>query len=252
MTASPPAWPTLDCLGVNVARTTWPELKAWLLAPRIAGMRARSLYFANAHSLTLAAADAAYRDVLNRGDAVVNDGAGLELYARLAGTSFAENLNGTDLFPRLFREANREITVFLFGAARGRADEAARSLSRRFPRIRVVGTLEGFSDRDALDIINSARPDVLLVGLGNPRQERWIDANLAVLDVGVAAGVGALIDFLSGRVPRAPAVLRRLRLEWAFRLAREPRRLFARYVIGNPLFILRSVRYIRARQRRRG
>jgi exopolysaccharide biosynthesis WecB/TagA/CpsF family protein len=95
-----------------------------------------------------------------------------------------------------------------------------------------------------VDAINAARPDLLLVGLGNPRQEHWIDANLKHLEVGVVAGVGALIDFLSDSIPRAPRFVRRIRLEWAFRLALEPRRMFMRYVIGNPAFLVRSIRYL--------
>jgi exopolysaccharide biosynthesis WecB/TagA/CpsF family protein len=84
---------------------------------------------------------------------------------------------------------------------------------------------------------------MLLVALGNPRQEQWIGERLNQLDVRVAAGVGALIDFLSNSIPRAPRWMRTIRCEWVFRLAREPRRLFARYVLGNPMFLVRLLLY---------
>jgi exopolysaccharide biosynthesis WecB/TagA/CpsF family protein len=246
-------WPTIDCLGVHVSRPTWPELKDWLLATGNDERRqgdARSLFFVNAHTLNLASRDPAYRAVLNRSDVVLNDGVGLALYGKLAGAPFANNFNGTDLFPRLFREAEGNLTVFLFGAIPGRAERAAARIEARYSNVRVVGTRDGFTKDSVLEFVNAARPDLLLVGLGNPRQEVWIDANLDRLEVGVVAGVGALIDFLSGAVPRAPKLLRRARLEWAYRLAREPRRLFGRYVIGNPAFVARSVRYLAATRAR--
>jgi exopolysaccharide biosynthesis WecB/TagA/CpsF family protein len=94
--------------------------------------------------------------------------------------------------------------------------------------------------------VRAARPDVLLVALGNPLQECWIDANLAQLDARVAIGVGALFDYLAGRVVRAPRWVRALRGEWLFRLLVEPRRLWRRYVLGNPQFLWRV---LRARER---
>lgn len=247
-------WPTLDCLGLRVCQPTWPELMDWFYAKARrapGGGSARSLYFANAHTMNLAHGDPEYRAVLGRADVVLNDGLGLDLYGKLAGAPFKYNFNGTDLFPRLFGEADRQLTVFLHGGLAGRAERAAVNLATSYPNLRVVGARHGFTQDSVVDQINAARPDLLLVGLGNPRQEFWIDANRDQLNVGVIAGVGALIDFLSGAVPRAPRLIRRARLEWAYRLAREPRRMFTRYVIGNPLFVARSIRYLGVSRRRR-
>lgn len=247
------SWPTLDCLGVRVRQPTWPELMDWFFATarRAPGSgSARSLSFANAHTVNLAHGDPEYRAVLARADVVLNDGLGLDLYGRLAGAPFTYNFNGTDLFPRLFSEADRRLTVFLYGGVAGRAERAAANLESSYPNVRVVGARHGFAQDSVVEQINAAQPDLLLVGLGNPRQEFWIDANRDRLNVGVIAGVGALIDFLSGSVPRAPTAIRRARLEWAYRLAREPRRMFGRYVVGNPLFLWRSVRYLKRHRNR--
>jgi exopolysaccharide biosynthesis WecB/TagA/CpsF family protein len=248
-------WPMLDCLGVAVNRPTWAEFKDWFFvtAHQQREGDACSLYLVNAHTLNLAHGHPDYRAVLNRSDVVLNDGIGLDLYGKLAGAPFEHNFNGTDLFPRLFSEADKELTVFLYGAVPGRAERAAMNIESTYPNVRVVGAQHGFLKEPVIDLVNRARPDLLLVGLGNPRQEFWIDANRDRLEVGVVAGTGALIDFFSGAIPRAPALLRRARLEWAFRLALEPRRMFTRYVFGNPAFVARSVFYLAAgRRRQRG
>jgi N-acetylglucosaminyldiphosphoundecaprenol N-acetyl-beta-D-mannosaminyltransferase len=178
---------------------------------------------------------------------VLNDGIGLDVYALLAGVRFNQNFNGTDLIPRLFAQTTpeKELRVFLYGAEKGRAAKAAKNIEARYPNVRVVGTLDGFARGESvIEAINEACADVLLVGMGNPIQERWIDENKDLLDVGIVAGVGALIDFLSGEVVRAPSWIRAMRLEWLYRLAREPKRLFKRYVMGNPAFLARSVAYL--------
>lgn len=238
---------TLDCLGVNVALPSWDEVKEWFFrTARERRGNAQSLFFVNAHTLNLAWTEASFRQVLNDGDLVLNDGIGLELYGRLCGTEFQENFNGTDFFPRMFAEASEEcpLRVFLYGALPGRAELAKAKIEARFPGVKVVGTLNGFRRESVIEAINEACPDVLLVGMGNPLQERWIHDNKHLLDVGVVAGVGALIDFLSGEVTRAPVLFRRTRMEWLYRLAIEPKRMFRRYILGNPAFLLRSVLYV--------
>jgi exopolysaccharide biosynthesis WecB/TagA/CpsF family protein len=237
----------LDCFGVPVSFATWESIYRWFFeSARSRSRLPKVMYFANAHTLNLAWNDAEFRSILGRADAVLNDGIGVDVYARLAGAAFAGNFNGTDLFPRLFACADpaRPLRVFLYGAAPGRAEKAARNIEKRFPGVRVVGTMDGYSRTSAIEIINEACPDVLLVGMGNPIQEQWIDENRSLLDVGLVAGVGALIDFLSGEIDRAPQIVRALRCEWLYRLACEPRRMFRRYVLGNPAFLLRTVLYV--------
>jgi exopolysaccharide biosynthesis WecB/TagA/CpsF family protein len=136
--------------------------------------------------------------------------------------------------------------VALFGAAPGIAEAAANRLATLCPQHRfdVIGHgfLQPAQRKAAFDELKSRPADILLVALGNPRQEFCIADEIDAGHARVAIGVGALFDFLAGKVPRAPATMRRLRFEWLFRLAIEPRRLFKRYVIGNPAFVLRVLR----------
>jgi exopolysaccharide biosynthesis WecB/TagA/CpsF family protein len=241
---------TIDCLGVPVARLTWPEFVAWFEA-RAAERRPEGpsrLYIVNAHTLNLAWEEPAYRSILLRADLILNDGIGLDLAVRLEGTPFFYNFNGTDLFPRVLAELGqpeRPLKVFLYGAVPGRAETVAGVIASRYPNVEVVGVRDGYAKDDAetVALINAASPDLLLVAKGNPLQERWLDTHGPALRVGVAAGVGALFDFMSGAVDRAPEWVRTVRAEWMYRLAIEPKRMFNRYVIGNPVFLARAVRH---------
>lgn len=172
---------------------------------------------------------------------LVNDGVGMQLAALLRfGRGFRENLNGTDFVPRFLRGAERPLTIFLIGSEPAVIDRAARVIGA-LPQCRVVGQCDGFSlwEREAavVEEVASASPDVLLVGLGNPVQERWVLEHWEQLDARVIFGVGALFEWLSGHRRRAPLAVRRLRLEWLYRLALEPRRLCRRYTLGILHFI---------------
>jgi len=134
------------------------------------------------------------------------------------------------------------LSFWFLGAAPGVAEEAMRRCRERFPRSRFLGASDGFAKdwNPVIAEISAARPDVLLVGMGVPLQEKWIAAHIGDLKgVGAVVAIGALLDFLSGRVRRAPVWMRRAKLEWVWRLAIEPRRMFRRYVIGNFLFLRR-------------
>ncbi|HSQ00664.1 MAG TPA: WecB/TagA/CpsF family glycosyltransferase [Candidatus Dormibacteraeota bacterium] len=194
---------------------------------------------ANAHTLDCAWSDPSYGDILRSAALVLRDGVGVELAAALAGRRLPHNFVGTDFAPALLeRLAQPEVRVFLYGAAPGVAETAGRVLRARCPGIVVVGTHHGYQNGgDVISEIRAARPDVLLVALGNPRQERWIAQHLHELGVPVAIGVGALFDYLAGHVPRAAAWVRRARSEWLYRFAVEPRRLWRRYLIGNSRFL---------------
>ena len=200
----------------------------------------RFFAFVNAHCLNVAYSDAEYRDILNRRCARVwPDGVGVRMAGRKLGFAVPENVNGTDLFPLL---AGEGLSFWFLGGRPGVAEEALRRCAERFPSSRFLGATDGYrSDWDeAIGAIVRARPDVLLVAMGVPLQEKWIAARLDRLEgVGAVLAVGGLLDFLSGRIARAPRWVRRLSLEWAWRLAMEPRRMFRRYVIGNFLFLWR-------------
>lgn len=204
--------------------------------------------FVNAHSVNLAARDAAFRVALKRSDALLPDGSGLQLAAMLCGRRFAENLNGTDLFPPLCQAAARRgRSIYFLGSAPGVAAAAAEAAQSMAPDLMIAGAEHGFfqpHEEDAvIRRINQSGADVLLVALGSPLQELWIRKNRDRLSPRVLIGVGAQFDFWSGRVTRAPRMLRWAGLEWLFRLAMEPRRMFRRYIVGNPVFMFRAARH---------
>lgn len=240
----------VNCLGVRVSRPTLHEFLEWFDSCADCKSACSSLGFVNAHTLNLSCENFEFAKTLNSFSMVLNDGAGLELYGKLSGKHFPYNFNGTDLLPTIFQhrsELQRELRVFLFGAKPGVAAEAARNIESRFSAVRVVGVRDGYSalsDESLLAEINATNPQLVLVALGNPLQEKWIERNSKHLNAGVVAGIGALLDFLSGTVPRAPEWMRKFRLEWFYRLCLEPKRMVKRYVLGNPLFVLRAVVFL--------
>lgn len=200
--------------------------------------------FCNAHTANLAGRDrelqAALEDAL-----VLNDGVGVDIASRLIfGARFPENLNGTDFTPQVLASARPGTKLFLLGGAAGVAEAAARNIRAQFPHVEVAGTMNGYFEDDQSDqivtTIRNSGADLLLVGMGQPRQETWVARHIETLAM-PAMCVGALLDFLAERVPRAPAAVRRLRFEWAFRLMSEPRRLWRRYLLGNATFLSRTL-----------
>lgn len=233
----------IPILGVPFAPLSQPDAISAIRA-MLRSHRRHQVVLANAHTLNCAHTDPDYRRILQEAALVLRDGVGVEIAARLARRRMRHNFCGTDFVPELLDAlADPGIGVFLFGAAPGVAAEAAAVLESRNPAIRIAGIAHGYEAADAVAArIRAARPDILLVALGNPLQERWIAEHLDTLDVRVAIGVGALFDNLARRVPRAPAWLRRARGEWLFRLCVEPRRLWRRYVVGNAAFLWRVLR----------
>jgi alpha-1,3-mannosyltransferase len=202
-----------------------------------------SVAFANAHTLNVATADPDFRTALQNA-LVFNDGIGLDIASRiLYGSPFPENLNGTDFTPDYLRHTKHHYRLFLLGAAPGTAERAAGRLSALCPRHRIVGSHHGHFEAGKIseitDLIRRSGANVLIVALGNPKQELFIQERLAETGCGLGIGVGALFDFLAGNVPRATPRTRIWRLEWVYRLAHEPRRLARRYLIGNPMFLMR-------------
>lgn len=218
--------------------------------------RAQSVFFVNAHTLNLAAADPAYRQTLNSAGQVFADGTGVRWAARFQGVQLLEDMGGTDLVPALLREtAGQGHSYYMLGADARTIADAADYARREFPGWTQAGFHHGYLADEAIntvaiDAINAARPDVLLVGMGNPLQEQWIARNLPRLDVPVCMGVGGLFDFWAGNVSRAPRWLRRLGHEWLWRLYQQPALKARRYVMGNPLFLLRVLRDGRTLRRR--
>lgn len=218
---------------------------AWIVGRARRG-EALQVYFVNAHCVNQAARDEAYAALLAQAPFVFADGVGMALAARFSGTRLDHNVNGTDLFPCLCAAAARDsVPIALLGARPGIAQACAERMQARYPGLQVVWTSHGYLDaeeeRRALEQLNASGARMLFVAKGVPAQECWIAANADVLAAPVVLGVGALFDFYSGAVRRAPRLVRELRSEWLYRLLLEPRRLAGRYLLGNPAFIVRML-----------
>jgi exopolysaccharide biosynthesis WecB/TagA/CpsF family protein len=242
---SSPMVPTLPIMGVPISRLTGDQALR-VVAGWAEDGTCQTLAYVNAHTLNLSARVEALHESLARSRLVMNDGIGLSLAARMRGERFPENLNGSDFTVRLLElAASRDWGVFFLGGEPGVAEVAAARLQERIGGLRVVGVSHGFTDMSdqllARRVRNSGA-SLLVVALGSPRQEIWLDQNLQATGALVGIGVGAFLDFTAGRVRRAPSWMNALGMEWCFRLLQEPRRLWRRYLLGNPLFLVRAWR----------
>jgi N-acetylglucosaminyldiphosphoundecaprenol N-acetyl-beta-D-mannosaminyltransferase len=181
-------------------------------------------------------------------DYVFADGTGVRWAAKLQGVRVLENINGTDFVPGWFEKtAGRGHSYFLLGADFKTIELAADHAKRNFNGWKQAGFHHGYLNDEAatagaIACINAVEPDVLLVGMGNPLQERWILQHLPKLNVSVCLGIGGLFDFWAGNVSRAPGWLRSAGHEWLWRLYQQPGQKLRRYVLGNPLFLARILR----------
>ena len=159
---------------------------------------------------------------------VIPDGIGVIYGAKILGTPMKERVPGIDFTTALLEKMNEEgRSVFLFGSKPGVADKAAENLSVKYPGIKFVGTNDGYftDDEPIIEKINSAKPDLMLVCLGAPKQEKWMQKNAHRLDVGLMIGAGGSLDVFAGIVERAPEKWQKLGLEWLYRLKKEPKRI---------------------------
>jgi exopolysaccharide biosynthesis WecB/TagA/CpsF family protein len=241
-----PALERVPVLGVPIVRSTAEEVLAnldWYLDDS----RVRTVFYANAHTLNVASEQPALRAALNEAALVLNDGAGVAIAGRLRGTPFPENLNGTDFTPRILRAAAEHgLGVYLLGGRPGVAEAAALMLSSTIPGLRVVGCRDGYFDDEestaVAERIRASGAAVVLAAMGNPRQELWLAEHLAATGARLGVAVGAFLDFAAGEVSRAPRWMNTWGVEWVWRMAQEPRRLWRRYVVGNPKFLSRAMR----------
>ena len=186
------------------------------------------------------------QQIHNRAGLVTPDGMPLVWISRLQGFRHVDRVYGPDLMLAVCeRSAERGFRNFLYGGREGVAERLSARLRERFPRLQVVGTycppfrpLTEEEDARVVAMINRSGADIVWVGLSTPKQERWMAAHLGKIEVPVMIGVGAAFDFHTGLVPQAPRWMQRSALEWLFRLLAEPRRLWRRYLVNNPAFIM--------------
>ena len=206
------------------------------------GQKGGAVVTANPEIVLRCRDDAAYAAAVNGAELVLADGVGDLYAARILGTPLPERVAGADLVPRLLAAlARRGGSVFLYGARPGVAERAGERLQNAYPGLRIAGAENGYiSDETALfAALNEQKPDLLLLGLGAPRQELWMAENRRSISA-VMIGVGGLLDVLAGDVPRAPERWQKLGLEWLYRLVREPKRI--RRMIRLPEILLIALR----------
>ena len=231
----------VNILGVNVDAVTMAEAVAHVTEAM--DVRANVMIAtANAEMIMRATHDEELRDILNAAALVVPDGAGTVWAARHLGHAMPERVAGYDLAQELLRRAPAEgRRIYFFGAAPGVAEKAKEKAEQLYPGIEIVGVRNGFfSPADNAAIIaeiREARPDLLLVALGVPKQEKWIAAHLAELDVPAAIGVGGTLDVMAGVTKRAPYWMQKAKLEWLFRGLMQPKR--AGRLLALPKFVLK-------------
>jgi N-acetylglucosaminyldiphosphoundecaprenol N-acetyl-beta-D-mannosaminyltransferase len=189
--------------------------------------------------------DVEFREVYKHAELVLADGMPLLWAARFLGTPLKEKISGSDLFPRICElAAKKSYMLFFLGGRPGAADKAAQVMRERYPGIQITGTycppfgFENDSSENAkvINLIQQAKPDILFVGLGAPKQEKWIYRHRDQYQVPVSIGIGVTFEFTAGMVKRAPLWMQNAGLEWFWRLIMEPRRLWKRYLVDDMQF----------------
>jgi N-acetylglucosaminyldiphosphoundecaprenol N-acetyl-beta-D-mannosaminyltransferase len=207
---------------------------AWCLGPRVA----HTVITANAATVCLMRRDPNLREACRNGDLVLPDGMSVVWTSRVAGLPVPERVSGADLMVRLLEAASaHRLSVYLLGARSEVVAELARRCAREYPGLAVAGFRDGYfgpeQDAAVVEHIRQAAPHMLFVGMPSPFKETWCERNRQALDVPVIMGVGGTFDVLAGYIRRAPGLMQSLGLEWSWRLAMEPRRMWKRYLLGN-------------------
>ena len=234
----------------KIRRIQTPDEEARLLDRLTAPTSPYVLAFANAHAMNSLAASSAFFDALSSADMVLRDGSGMATLYKLLRLEPGLNLNGTDLIPQLIaRFDGRKIA--LFGTQNPYLEKSRNYVAEHLASSSSAIVAHGFLEAgDYASLAREHQPELIVLGMGMPRQEQVAAVLRAHLQHPclIVCG-GAILDFMGGKTRRAPVWMRQTGMEWAFRLAIEPRRLFYRYVIGNPLFLSRALRLASGQQR---
>jgi N-acetylglucosaminyldiphosphoundecaprenol N-acetyl-beta-D-mannosaminyltransferase len=239
-----PYIPRINILGIGVSAVNMDQALD-RIAAHIVQHQPTYVVVCPVYTIVLSQRDPMLRTAVNRAGLVTPDGMPLVFLSRRMGYPHVRRVYGPELVVAVSEmAAARGYSCFFYGGAPGVADDLARVMAWRFPALKIVGTYSPpfraspvEEDEAVIQAINEAGPDIIWVGLGSPKQELWMARHRERLTAPVLVGVGAAFDFLTGRVPQAPRWMQRIALEWLFRLLTEPRRLWRRYLIGNPLFL---------------
>ncbi len=238
----------INLFGIKFQNMTMAEAVE-RIAGHIVRQEKKKIFFVNPDCFNKTFSDKGYFELLHKADYIFPDGIGVHLACKMIDNPLKENINGTDMLPFLCRMAlQRGFSFYLVGGKPGIAAGMKAKLEKDYPGIRIAGEQHGYFDREkdsaaVLSKINEQQPDILLVAFGVPVQETWIEDNFGKINCRIAMGVGGLFDFYSGNIKRAPTWMREIGMEWFYRFLMEPKRMFKRYFIGNPVFIFRVLRW---------
>ena len=232
-----------NILGVDIDVVTRSEALAILLG-FLDGETNHILFTPNPEFVLEARKDHEFMDILNKGDLVVPDGVGIVLASRITGEKIKERVAGCDLILSLFDEIkDKERTIYFFGGKPGVAEKAKANMEEKYPGLIIIGCSDGYYDKKKERLIireiQSLKPDILLVFNSFPKQEKWIYEHKKRLPVKLTAGLGGSIDVMAKTVKRAPAFMRKIGLEWFWRLLLQPSRIKRMYKL--PLFFFRVI-----------
>jgi N-acetylglucosaminyldiphosphoundecaprenol N-acetyl-beta-D-mannosaminyltransferase len=229
----------VDCLDVN---QLIEDAALWAQ-----GSEPRTILYVNAHCINIAWSDSEYRKILANASRVYADGVSIAWSSRFLAGKRLVKMTGADWLADFCRQAvARRLSIYLLGGKPGVAQAAANNLQNRFAGLKIVGFADGYfqekSQAAVLDEIANKKPDFLFVGMGTPIQEKWINSNRPHIAAPVCWAVGGLFEYYSGGLHRAPRWMVASGLEWLWLLLIQPRQKWRRYLLGNPLFIIRVLR----------
>jgi N-acetylglucosaminyldiphosphoundecaprenol N-acetyl-beta-D-mannosaminyltransferase len=241
-----------EFLGYRLVNCEMQTLVAEVISRLGHGEKGMTIACLNPHSFMTARVDTEFRAALMSSTYLIPDGIGVVAAARLLGLSISGRITGSDVFAELLRAIppSQGAKLHFIGSTESTLAQIACTVGTAYPNVKIIGMVappfgpafdESVSAR-LVDELRQSKPDILWVGMTAPKQEKWIARYVPFQDVGVAAGIGAVFDFVAGNKRRAPAIIQALGMEWLFRLALEPRRLWRRTVVSGVLFMLYVLR----------
>jgi N-acetylglucosaminyldiphosphoundecaprenol N-acetyl-beta-D-mannosaminyltransferase len=236
---------SIDFLGIKIGGLTRDQIINQVLEYASTG-KCRFMTYLNAHCANIYFADFEYREALQKSDLVYSGGQGVVWASRFLGGFLPERVNILDFFDGLVRKLKEEgVTVYLLGGSKNTVKKAEKFL--RDKGLKILGSRDGFFDKteeaEIIKEINRQSPDILMVGMGVPKQEKWIYGHLKELNVNLCWAVGGVFELLAGRLKRSPVWVSDCGLEWLYLGFQDPGRLLKRYLIGNFIFVYRVLDY---------